>query len=179
MLASGSRRHGLGSKRSGAAECGVNLELTHQAAQLLRHFCQIVSCLLRFLCAGGSATRSFGNALDVVGDLSSSLGRVGYIARHLIGRGALFLYGGGDGSGNVVDLVDHAADRGNRIHRAFRVRLNGGYLSADVFGSLRGLLGQFLDFIGDYGKAFAGFPRAGCFYGGVESKQVGLLSDGR
>ncbi len=40
------------------------------------------------------------------------------------------------------------------------------------------MLGEFLDFIGDHGESLAGFSRPGCFDGGIESEQVGLLRDG-
>src|SRR5579862_4287382 len=64
------------------------------------------------------------------------------------------------------------------LHGAFAVLLDGGDLAANVLGSLGGLLGQFLDFVGDDGEALAGFACASGFNGGVEGQKIGLLRDG-
>ncbi|MNL01413.1 hypothetical protein D3C87_1218810 [compost metagenome] len=48
----------------------------------------------------------------------------------------------------------------------------------DLFGGLLGALGQAADFVGDHGKTTSGFTGAGCFDGGVERQQVGLLGHG-
>jgi len=47
-----------------------------------------------------------------------------------------------------------------------------------IFGRFRGFLGQFLDFVGDDGKALARFPGAGGFDGRIQGEQVRLLRDG-
>ena len=61
---------------------------------------------------------------------------------------------------------------------ALGIGLDGFDLVADVFGRFGRLLGEFLDFIGDHGKAFAGFSGARRFDGGIQGQQVGLLRDG-
>ena len=63
------------------------------------------------------------------------------------------------------------------VHRALGVGLDRLDLAADVFSGLGGLLGQFLDFVGDHGKTLAGFAGAGGFDGGVQRQQIGLLSN--
>ena len=48
---------------------------------------------------------------------------------------------------------------------------------ADVLGGLRGLLGEFLDLVGDHGEALAGLAGACRLDGRVEREQVRLLGD--
>ena len=50
-------------------------------------------------------------------------------------------------------------------------------LVADVLGGLGGLLGQFLDFVGDHGETFARLASPGGFDRGIQGQQVGLLGD--
>jgi hypothetical protein len=66
----------------------------------------------------------------------------------------LLFHGAGDGVLDVVDLIDDLLIDQSR-HRGFGVALDGFDLAADVFGGLGGLLGQFLDFVGHDGEAFA------------------------
>ena len=66
----------------------------------------------------------------------------------------------------------------DRFHGFLGITLDGFDLAADVLGGLGGFLGQFLDLVGDHGKAFAGFSGARRFDGGVQGQQVGLLRDG-
>ena len=63
-----------------------------------------------------------------------------------------------DGAGNVADLIDDGANRGDGVDRALGVGLNRRDFLADVLGGLGGLLGQFLDFVGDDGESLARFP---------------------
>src|SRR5512135_2565878 len=55
--------------------------------------------------------------------------------------------------------------------------LDGPDLDVDLLGGQRGLVGQFLDLVGDDGEATAGRTGAGCLDGGVERDQVGLGGD--
>src|SRR5262249_39986759 len=83
----------------------------------------------------------------------------------------------GNGVLQIVDLIDDLADLGDGVDGAFGVGLDGFDLAADVVGGLGGLLGQFLDLVGDHGKALAGLTGAGRFDGGVEGQKVRLLGD--
>ena len=58
------------------------------------------------------------------------------------------------------------------------IRLDGVDLVADVFGRLGRLFSEFLDFVGDHGKAFSCLARACGFDGGIQGQQLGLLRDG-
>ena len=90
----------------------------------------------------------------------------------------LLLDRAGDGVLDVVDLVDDLADLADRLDRALGVALDGLDLAADVLGGLGGLLGQFLDLVGDHGEALARLAGPGRLDGGVQGQQVGLLGDG-
>ena len=52
----------------------------------------------------------------------AAAGRFVGVASHFIGGGALLFDRGGDGRGNVVDLINDAAHRPDRRHRALGVQ---------------------------------------------------------
>ena len=89
------------------------------------------------------------------------LRRLGDVAADLAGRGRLLLDGAGDRVLDVVDLVDDLADLGDGFDGPLGVALDGLDLAADVLGGLGGLLGQFLDLVGDDGEALARLARPG------------------
>ena len=72
---------------------------------------------------------------------------------------------------------DHGSDGGDGVDRSMSIGLNGGDLVADVFGRLRRLAGEFLNFVGDHGEPFAGFSGACRFDGGIQGQQLCLLCD--
>src|ERR1700722_14632820 len=156
----------------------IDLELSHQILQLHRHLGQFVRRFLRFLRAVPGTPRRFSHARNAVRDLSGTFRCVSHIARHLVGGCTLLFYRRRNRAGNVVHVFDHFSDAGYGLDRAFGVSLNSRDLAADVFRGLGRLLGQFLHFIGDNGETLARFSGTGRFYRGIESQQVGLLSDG-
>jgi hypothetical protein len=93
-------------------------------------------------CARGRAIGGLSNGADVGRYIASSRGRFGGVACHLVGGGALLLDCGCDGGGDVVDLVDHAADGTDGLDRALSIGLNSGDFAADVFRGLGDLLGD-------------------------------------
>ena len=80
----------------------------------------------------------------------------------------MLLNGGRDAVGNIVYLVNDGANFLNRFDGAAGIALDGQNFVADLFGGLSGLLGEFFDFIGDYGKAFARLARPGSLNSGVQ-----------
>ena len=64
-----------------------------------------------------------------------------------------------------------------RLHRFARRSLDALDAAANIFGGLRGLLGQLLDFGGHDGKALAGVAGAGGLDRGIQRQQIGLLGD--
>jgi hypothetical protein len=97
--------------------------------------------------------------VHVVGDLLAAAAGFADGAGDLAGGGGLFLDGGGDRVLEVGDLVDDREDPGDRVDAAGRVVLDRLDLGGDVLGGLRGLLGEFLDLVGDDGEALAGSRR--------------------
>src|ERR1700728_4595184 len=155
----------------------LDFESPQEVAQLCGDGGQLLRRFLRLLRARRSAVGGLRHSVDVGRDVAGSAGRFAGVAHHLIGGCALFFDRGRDGRGNVVNLVNHAADRPDGRRRTFGVRLNGRDFVTDVFGGLGRLLGQLLDFVGDHGKTFASFSGARGFDGCVQSQQVGLLRD--
>src|SRR5579864_1444243 len=161
--------------RCQAAAVSVDLELLDQTAQLCRGLYQLLRCLLRVPGSARSALCRLRDAGNVAGDFPASMRSLAYIARHLVGSRVLLLYRGRNRARDVVDLVDHSADRGDRVDGCFGVGLDGFNFAAYVFRGFGGLFGQFFHFIGDHREAFACFARAGSFNRGVQSQQIGLL----
>src|SRR5258706_8536445 len=70
--------------------------------------------LSRLLVWGGSARGalySLRHTRNVAGYLAAASRSFTYVACHLVGGGVLLLHCSGDGAGDVVDLVNHSADR--------------------------------------------------------------------
>src|SRR5208282_5395752 len=155
-----------------------DLELPHEHGKLAGDGGQLLRRFLRLLRARQGALGGVGHAFDIDRDLARAASGFVTVARHLAGRRTLFFNGGGDGRGDGIDLVNDVVDRPDGRNRALRVRLDGGDSRSDVFSRFGGLLGEFLDFIGDDGKPLARFAGAGGLNGGIQGKQVGLLRDG-
>src|SRR5438034_1268610 len=151
-----------------AAAIAVDFELLNQLPKLRGHLRQLLGRFLSFCHTCGSIVRRLRHTGDVVRNLSGSLGCFRYVAFHLVCGGALLLNRGGDNARDVIDLIDHSADRSDRLDGSFGVLLNRGDLLADVFRSFRRLLGQFLDLVRYDGKAFYSFT-------GYTSSLAGVL----
>jgi hypothetical protein len=67
----------------------------------------------------------------------------------------------------ITPLIEAIASTAAWVSRLDRFNL-----AADVFRGFRRFLGQFLHFIGDYGKAFARLARAGRFNGRVQASRL-------
>ena len=119
-----------------AAVVAGDFELLNQLPKLRGHLCQLLGGLLGFCHTGRSIIR-LRHTGDVVRNLSGSLGCFRYVACHLVCGGALLLNRGGDNARDVIDLIDHSADRSDRLDGSFGVLLNRGDLLADVFRSFR------------------------------------------
>ena len=61
------------------------------------------------------AVGGFGDAADIGRDFLRALGGFFDIAGDFLGRGALLFHRGGDGGGDLVDLADRLADRGDGL----------------------------------------------------------------
>lgn len=99
------------------------------------------------------------------------------VARNLAGGGRLFVDGGRDGGGNVVDFADDVGNGGNGRHGFLGSGLHRRDLDGDFLGGLGGLVSQPLDLGGDDGEAFARVASPRRFDGGVECQQIGLGGD--
>ncbi len=118
-----------------------------------------------------------GDARDTACDLLCTFGGFGYAAADFVGSDGLLFHGRSDAVADVVHLINDGPDLANGVDCTFGIGLDGLNLTADLFGGLGRLLRQFLNFIGDDGKAFARFTSASGFDGGVEGEQIGLLRD--
>src|SRR3569833_1162328 len=112
--------------------------------------------------ARGRALRGRGQAAEGACEGGGAARRRRDVASDLVGLRRLLLDRAGDGGGDVVDLVDDAADLLDGLDGGGRVALDGVDLQADVLGGLGGLLGQLLHLVGDPHKALAGL--AGLFF---------------
>jgi len=144
------------------------LKLIDKSLKVSRHPRQFEGRLARVPGAIRGGVGSFGHCRDALGDLGAAFGRFRDVLRDLRGRRRLLLDGTGDGILEIIDLTNDLADLANGLNRVFRIRLDRLDFIADILGSLRGLLGQFLDFVGDNRKALSGFSGAGGFDGGVD-----------
>ena len=112
-------------------------------------------------CIGGGASllRTAADQDDISADFFSASRSLLDIARDFIRRGTLLFDRGGDGGGNLVDIINGLADTLNDINGRRRRSLNGADLTGDLFRGLTGLGCQVLDLGGDNGKALARLPR--------------------
>jgi hypothetical protein len=122
----------------------IYFELRDEATEFGGRFDQLLSRFLRISGAAGGAFGGLSEARNVAGNFATALGGFANIARHFIRGGILLFYGGGDSAGNVVDLVDNLADRGDGVNGGFGIGLNSFDFAADVFGGLRRFLGELL-----------------------------------
>jgi len=130
------------------------------------------------LSARAGTVGGLGESPQFGGDGSGGLGNFGQEVTHFRGGSGLLLYSRGDG---LVDLEHLAGDGGNGANAfdAFAgILLNGGDALADLVGGGSGTLGEFLDFVGDDGETPSRIAGTGCFDGGIEGQEVGLVGDG-
>src|SRR5262249_25482136 len=81
---------------------------------------------------------------DVDGDLGGAGGGLLHAAGDFARRRVLLFDGGGDRGGDAADFADGVADAADRRHAIAGRRLNRSDLACDLFGRLRGLVGEFL-----------------------------------
>src|SRR5690606_19244422 len=86
------------------------------------------------------------DAFDVLRHLGRALGRFLDVTGDFLGGGALFLDGGGDGGGDLVDLVNDRRDLANGRDGAAGFALDAADLGADLFGRLGAFVGEALHF---------------------------------
>src|ERR1039457_2490454 len=115
-----------------AVFAGVDLELLDQPSQLCGRFHQLLRSLLGISGASRRALGSLGYARNIAGDLAAAVRRFTDVARHLVGGRILLFDRRGDGARSIVDLVDDAADGGNRVDSRLGVGLDRLDLAADV-----------------------------------------------
>ena len=83
----------------------------------------------------------------VGGDFGDTGGGLSYISRNFLGGRALFLDGGGDYGGNRIKLADGGDNTTDGTHGRRGRFLDIANLLFNVFGGLRGLIGQIFDLV--------------------------------
>ena len=154
-------------------------------------FLHAVASCVELFCRGGSVFRSCMVFFRHLRDLFDLLGDAG-------AGDALFA----DGVADLADAINGAAGAGadlrdgrvgcigalhadahafvdglHALDGVLRIDLHGGDGFGNDLGRLRGAFGQLAHFVGDDGKTAALFAGAGCFDGGVQREQIGLVGD--
>ena len=144
-----------------------------------RCLCELLRRLLRVHRSPRRALRRLCHSVDVARNFSAAVSRFAHVPRHFVRCRVLLLDRRGYRTRNPIHLIDHFADRGNRLYCGLGVSLYRFNLAADVFRRLRRLFRQFLYFIRNNRKSFSRFAGTRCFDRGIQGQQVRLLRNRR